>query len=239
MSSLDGLLVRKNAGTGQLLNLKTDQPVAIRIRHVGTAAVTSVTVTAATDIVLVDADGTTTSTFATDTTIGKVVDTINGAANWECFVLDALRSDASASRLLDGAISSGSKDGVTVWDVKVDTSTALQFAVCARADRGFSLPSERLLQAKVKIRLLKYGINMGTAAADSVKLIERKGATETTLLSDLSVDTTETTVFDSTAGGDESFIGGEVGKEYVFLVKDAATLADATTNYIRCLFKVE
>ena len=171
--------------------------------------------------------------------MGEVADRINGSANWECFVLDGLRSDASTSKFVDGAITSGTKDGVTVWDVKVDTSALFQFAVCARADRGFSLPEERLLQAKVKIKLLKYGINMGTAAADSVKLVERKGATETVLLSDLSVDTTETTVFDSTAGGDDAFIGGEAGKEYVFLVKDAGAIADATTNYIRCLYKVE
>src|SRR3990167_8400854 len=132
MGSVDGLTVRKLNVRGELHNFKTDQPVAIRIRHKGTAAVTSVTVTAATNLVLIDADGTSTITFADSdsNTVGEVADKVNGLTNWEAIVLDALRSDASASKFVNGAITSGTKDGVVVWDVKVDTSALFQIAVC-------------------------------------------------------------------------------------------------------------
>lgn len=239
MSSVDGLKTKWLLRQGLFLQGKTDSPVAIRIKHEGTAAVTSVTVTTATNIVLIDADGTNTLAFATYTTIGALADAINALANWSCKVLDALRSDATASKLVDGAITAGTtRAGTTVWDVKVDTSAALQIAVCASVNREMGLGEQASAQHRVKVKKIDYSVDMGTAAANSAQLWVRDGSVETQLRGDLSVDTTATTVF-SGIGDPDAFIGGVCGEDIVFLVKDAATLADATGNYVNLTYIVE
>ena len=238
MASLDSLKVRKLLKKGIVQSVGTDTPVAIRIRHIGTTAVTSVTVTTATNIVLIDADGTTTSTFATDTTLNAVASRINAAANWECKILDALGAQASASTLLDGAITSGTDaNGNVVWDVKQDTSTALELGTCISPHRDFDVTrGERI----VSLLEIQYSVNMGTAAVDSVQVYKRKlpagtgaplgGGTETKLIGILSVDTTATTVNWAVAGGGRITVGPD--EELFIRVKDAATLADATGNYV-------
>ena len=247
MSSVDKMLFNQLSAVAYAKQVRTDSPVAIRIRHLTADAVTSVTVTTATNIVLIDAVGSVTSTFASDTTLGAVCNTINASGRWEAKVLDSLRSDASASRLLDGAITAGLVDsfpvnGILVWDAKLDTSAALCFAVCASVDRGFRLQDDVLgtrVQHRVKIKKLSYAINMGTAADNSVLLVKRDiNGVETNILSNLSVDTTATTVFNG-YGDPQGYLGFEVGFEYVFKVLDAATLADSTSNIMEVDYLVE
>jgi hypothetical protein len=238
MSSVDGLKVRHLLRRADFNQVKTDTPVAVRIRNTANKAMTSVTVTTATNIVLIDSDGTTTLAFSTYTTIGKLVDALNATSNWEARVLDGLRADATASQFVDGAITSSlSRAGVTVWDVKVDTSAALYLAAAAHPDRDYALDKEALRSKMVKVKKLDYSVNMGTAAANSAQVWARFGATETQLIGDLSVDTTATTLFNG-IGDEDAFIGGRAGEEIVFKVKDAATLADATGNYVNVHFLV-
>lgn len=240
MASADSINMKKLLAKGVILKVGSDTPVAIRIRHVGTAAVTSVTVTAATNIVLIDADGTTTSTFATDDTLAKVVARINGAANWEAKLLDGLSTQASASTLLDGAITSGfDANGNVVWDVNQDTSTALELGVCLSPFRDFDAPKG----SRVHLKEVKYSVNMGTAAADSVQIYKRKLSqdilavgTESLVAGYLSVDTTETTI--SWASG-EGFLTAGPNEEIFVRVKDAATLADAAGNYVQLVGVIE
>ncbi len=236
MASTDFLNARALAKRGIVNSNGTDTPVGLRIRHKTGAAVTSVTVTAGTDIVLIDADGTTTSTFATDTTLGAVAARINASSAWEARVLDALRSLGSDNNLVDGAITEGTWEGVTYWDAKIDTSVALQIGTSLSIDRHtFSSPKGKgklYDQHRIKVLELQYGVNMGTAAVDSVQLWRRNIQTgiETQVLGLLSVDTTVTTI--NWASGLVSIDSLE-GEEMIALVKDAATLADATTNFVR------
>lgn len=234
MPSLDFLQTRKLNGRGEILKFGTDAPVAIRLRNKAGKAVTSVTVTTGTDIALIDADGTTTSTFATDTTLAKVVSRINASANWEAKILDALLSQLSTSTLLTGAITASTDGrGNIVYDVLQDTSTALEIGACISPVRDFNAPAGH----RVTIKEIKYGVNMGTAAVDSAQLYKRKGGVETKVFGELSVDTTETTVLSYLTGSD-AFVG-ETDTEYFFRVKDAATLADATSNYVRIIGSIE
>lgn len=227
MASLDSIRQRVFLATGTVVQAGTDAPVAIRIRKTGDETATSVTITTATKIVLVGSITTDTVLFATYTTYGAVVDQINATGRWEAKILDALRSKASASTLLDGAITSGTDgNGVIVWDVLVDTSTALQIAVCLTTKRDFDAPKFH----RVHLQEIVYVVNMGTAAADSVQIWRRRGTTETKIWTALSVDTTATTI--NFAAG-EGKISGNTDDELIVLVKDAATLADDAGNYVR------
>lgn len=227
MSSLDSVLTRQALAQGVVVNTTTDTPIAIRLRYVGTGTVTSVTTTTATNIVMVTSDGgTDTYAFATYTTVGSLVDAINADGIFEAKVLDSLRSYATASQFVTGAITAGTDaNGVVVWDVKVDTSAALYMASCLSAHRDWDRPSRR-----VKLQEFLYAVNMGTAAADSAQIWLRRGTTETQVAGYLSVDTTETTINWASGNG---YIGGEQpDDEYIVLVKDAAALADAAGNHV-------
>src|SRR3990167_864626 len=93
MPSQDGLNVRKLLSTGVTRQNGTDTPVAIRLRKLTVGSVTSVTVTTATDLVLITSDGgTDTYTFSTYTTVGKLIDAINGDGIFEAKAMDTLRS---------------------------------------------------------------------------------------------------------------------------------------------------
>ena len=228
MGSLDSVLTRQALAQGTVKQVGTDTPVAIRLRYIGTGTVTSVTVTTGTGIVNVTSDGGTDSyTFAAYTTIGAVADAINKDGIFEAKVIDALRAQSSDDNLVDGAITAGTDAfGEVIWDVKTDTSTALRLAVCLTPRPGFDSPKGH----RVHLQELKYVVNMGTAAVDSVQIWTRNGTVETQIFGALSVDTTETTI--SFASGEGKITGGQ-DVEIICLVKDAATLADATSNYVR------
>ncbi len=231
MSSLDSLLTRKALAVGTVVQLGTDAPVALRLRYVGSGTVTSVTVTTATNIVMVTSDGgTDTYAFATYTTLGALADAINSDSIFEAKVIDDLRSSASASQYVTGAITAGTDaNGVRVWDVLVDTSAALRIPA-ALSQRDFDAPKR-----KVALQEIVYSVNMGTAAADSVQVWLRRGTIETKIMGLLSVDTTETTI--KFANG-EGAITTRDGDEIVVLVKDAATLADAAGNFVRVVGEI-
>lgn len=233
MASLDSVRTRKYLETGMVIQAGTDGPVAIRLRKLGSESATSVTVTTATNIVLVGSTTTDTITFAANTTYGAVTDAINATGRWEAKILDGLRSKASASTLLDGAISSTTDaNGVVIWDVKQDTSTSLQIAVTLSPHRDFDAPKGH----RVHLQQIVYAVNMGTAAVDSVQVFRRRGTVETQLFGQLSVDTTETTITFASGYGK---ISGANEDEIIVLVKDAATLADATSNFVRAVGIIE
>lgn len=233
MSSLDGLQVRNILSVGTVIQAGTDEPVAFRIRKIGSESATSVTITTGTNIVLVGSATTDTLTFAAYTTYGAVVDAINATGRWEAKMLDALRSKASASTIVDGAITAGTDaNGLVIYDAKQDTSASLQIAVCLTPKRDFDAPKGH----RVSLQEVVYAVNMGTAAVDSVQIWIRRGTTETKVFSALSVDTTATTI--NFASGEGS-IGGRNEDEIIVLVKDAATLADATSNFVRVVGRIE
>lgn len=229
MSSLDALRTRYYASEGTTLQAGTDAPVAIRLRYIGTGTVTSVTVdNTAEDFEFITSDGgTDTYTVADYATVGALADAINKDGIFEAKVLDALRSLSTDDTMVDGAITAGTDaNGVRVWDIKQDTSASLQIAVALTPFRNFDAPKNR----RVHLQELRYSVNMGTAAADSVQIWRRRGATETQVFGALSVDTTDTAITFASGVGK---ISGRDGDEFICLVKDAATLADAAGNYVR------
>ena len=237
MASLDSAKVRQVLATGKIVKRVDDTPVAIRLWYVGTGSITSVTMTTATQLEIITSDGgTDTYAFATYATVGALADAINADGIFECIVLDTLRADATATQFINGAITaSTSREGYRIWDLLVDTSAALYFAACLT-------PTDRLFWKtgkghRVHAMELKYVVDMGTAAVNSALLYQREAnGTETTLLSMLSVDTTETTI--SWASGQGRITAAE-GASLIVKVKDAATLADATSNYLQIVGFVE
>ena len=235
MASLDSLKVKSLLAKGVIVqNSGIDTPTVFKMRYIGTGSVTSVTVTTGTNIVLVTTDGLTdTYAFATYTTIGALTDAINGDGIFEVKVLDALRSATSATRLLDGEVISVVDEDLktTVWNVKLDTSTGLQYAVCLSPNRVFDSPKAH----SVKIQEIEYAIVMGTAATDSFQIYKRNNGVETKIYSALSVKTTDTKV--NWASGLAGITGTD-GDEFVVIVKDAATMADLASNYIQVVGQI-
>jgi len=234
MASLESLKMRKYAAKGTIIQrVGQDTPVAIKVKYIGTSTITSVVVTTGTDIVFTTAAATDTIDFATYTTIGAVVDAINGTGRWQAMVVDALRSAASVSRLFSATVTAATDEvGASVYNIKLDTSSGLQYAVCLSPFTNFDAPKGHA----VKLQEIKYGINMTTPAVNSVQIWKRLGTVETQVFGGLSVDTTETTI--SWASG-VGYIGGNVNEEIIVLVKDAAQLDDATTNYIQVVGVIE
>lgn len=234
MSSLNSVLTRQALASGVTLQVGTDTPVAIRLKKKSAGTVTSVTTTTATNIVMITSDGgTDTYAFATYTTVGALVDKINDDGIFEAKVLDCLRSQASASKFVDGAISSSTdENGVVIWDVLNDTSATFELGICLSPARNFNAVKGH----RVHLQQVVYSVNMGTAAADSFQIYKRKGTTETKVLGALSVDTTETTL--NLASGYGKISAGP-DEEIFVRVKDAATLADAAGNFVRVIGIVE
>jgi len=181
MSSQDSLATRKLLKKQVVLQNVDDVAVAIRIKHVASVAITSVTLTSATNLVLIDADGTTTSTFATDDELGKVVDRINSSANWEAIILDAKRDDASASTLLPNtAVTASTYDGVTYYDLLTDTSGLSSMAVRIIYSRHTPSAQPTKGSHRVTLKEVNYNLTLGGGAdTNSLKMYEVDGATET------------------------------------------------------------
>jgi hypothetical protein len=208
------------------------------LRYKGTGTITSVTVDTAVDLELITSDGgIDTYAFGTYTTLGTLVDAINKDGIFDAKILDALRSDASASKLVDGAITVSTVNGNSVYDVKVDTSEALHFShrFCATRVPGVLANSDG---KRIHLKLFKYAIDVGTAAADNVQVYKIRGTVEEKVWSEPSVDTTATTVLDWTTSN-EAAITANPGEEILVRVKDAGTLADADTNYVQALALIE
>lgn len=238
MASPDFAKARILFSRGECRQVGTDTPVPIRIYHPGSAAVTSVTVdNGANTLVLIDANATTTITLsaAATNTVGEVVDTINNVSGWGARVLDGLRSDAVEDKLVAGAITSATVDGVVVWDVLSITDAIKQFALSLAYDRGFSKQNSRV--HRVHLQEFVYYATLGGVAAGNVLVVERDvNGVETTLFSDLSVSAATTTT--NFAGGRGKITGAD-GSELIVVLKDSVTLADAAANLLRIIGIVE
>jgi len=236
MASLDSMEYKKLAAKGDVRQVRSDTPIAVRLKYVGTGTVTSVTTTTATNIVMITSDGgTDTYAFATYDTVGKLVDAINADGIFKAKVLDTVRSEATASQFVDGAISAGTEDGTTYYDVKVDTSAADYFAVRLTHDRGFD-GEERKKSHRIHLQEIIYSMDISTAAADGVKIYFVNGSTETLKMDALSVDTTATTINFASGNG---YLSCNNGEDIVVKIDDGGNLADAAGNYLRVVGLLE
>ena len=232
MASNESLSMRSLNAKGTVLQKNDDEPIAIRLRYIGSGTVTSVTVVTATSVEIITSNGgTDTYLFATYTTIGALADAINADGVFEAKVLDALRSDASDNFLLAAApITAGTDDnGVVVYDVVFDTSASKALTVCLSLDRNIN--TGKVTEGhRVHIQEVSYYANVNAAAADSVRIYQRVGSTETQIYGATSVDATVTTI--TFASGEGKITGGN-GDELVVRVLDATSLTDDAANYLR------
>jgi len=242
MSSLNSVLSRNIMKKGIVNHITTDSPVMYRIRHIDDdSAVTSVTVVSATDIELIDADGTETIDWATYATVGAVADAINLTTNWECRILDALRQDASDNVALACALTAKNKtiDGIDYYDIYNDTSVSLELTARLSADRHTD--KANLPPVKHKIHLVEYKYDFtgttGGNVMDGEQIFEIDGSVET------QIDKIES-VADGTAttrnwASLEQYITAKEGNELVVRIVDASGLTDSTDNLLETVGLVE
>jgi hypothetical protein len=236
MGSLDAALTRKALAKHVVGSVVDDKAVAIRLRYVGTGTVTSVTTVTGTGITIITSDGGTDAyTFAVYTTVGALVDAINGDGIFEAKVLDSIRSEATDDQFVDGAISSSVfRDGgvsTTVWDVLVDTSAAKYSAYRLTFDRGFEREAQKR-QHRVSLQEIVYSLNVSAAEADAVRVYEIDGTTETQIFGRASVDTTETSI-DFASG--EGRIDAAFGNDLVVYIHDTTSITDADGNFLNAI----
>jgi len=230
MGSLDFALTRQALAENIVVSRATDQAVALRQRYIGDGTVTSVTAVTATSVVNVSTDADTTAhtdtyLFSAYATFGALVDAINADGRFEARVVDVLRSDASDDAILAEAITTMTYDenGDGVFDLKVDTDGMFYVGACLSGNLGFR---PRPDGHKVSLVGIDYLANMGTAAADGLRVYARDAKTqgdERLVASFLSVDTTATSV---TFGGGLGSIDSRSNEELVVRIKDAASMAD-------------
>lgn len=220
--------MRQVAAKGAVGQVGTDLPVAIRLKYVGSGTVTSVTTTTATNIVMITSDGgTDTYAFATYTTVATLAAAINADGIFEAKILDTLPSETTASQFVTGAITSSTLDGVTIWDVLVDTSAAKYFAYRLTSDRGFNnTPSGN---RRVHLKEFVYYITLGGAGANLVKVYDVKGSTETLVYQQASVSATKTT--ENWASGN-GYLTADEGHDLLVYLSDGTSISDAAANYL-------
>jgi len=210
-----------------------DGPVAIRLKYVGTGTVTSVTVTAATNVVMVTSDGgTDTYAFSTYTTMAALENAINADGIFQARVLDALRSDNPDNILVAGA-KTITTDGY--YDLTVNTNVSFSLTYCCSYDRSVK---ERSADKNHRVALNEfiYYATLGNAATDDVQVWERDpiNNTEVQVYQALSVSATVTTT--RFAAGKGSIASG-FGNELIVRIVDDTSLDDSgaylQVNYTR------
>jgi len=229
MASFDSLSTRELLKRGFAAFVTDDTvantgPVAIRLRYVGTGTVTSVTVTTATNIVMITSDGgTDTYAFNALTTIGAVVDAINADGIFQAKVLDTLRSIASASSITNGAITAHAFEGELVWDALVDTSAIFNIGYRISFDRGFKRNKIKD-QHRVSLKEIIYVTDVGAASKINVYEIDKYG-TATLVYSRPAVDhaATENTITFASGHGE---ITANDGNDLLVIAECGTSLAN-------------
>jgi len=202
--------------------LVADGPIALRIRYIGNYSATSVVVTTATNIVLTPSTGTAvTCTFTTYTTLGAVADYINNSDDWSCKLLDAKRSDASASILVTGTITVANG----IYDAKIDTSATKSLTYRCTYDRSGDMEKTKGTH-RVHLKEFTYFATLGGASVDDVQIWEYDPTdlSETQVYQALSVSATSTTV--QFASG-EGWITSGWNNDLIVRLIDPTSLADS------------
>ena len=233
MASLDSVLTKQALSKGVIRQVTADKAIGMRMRHIGTGAVTSVTVDQSTDVEFVTVDdGTDTYLFSTYTTMAKLIAKINADGRFEVFIVDALLSENPDDFFVNGAISAGTdENGVVCYDFLVDESASETMSCCLTpGGPNFDKRSGH----RVHLQEIYYNVDH-TAASDALTVWKRsKDGTETELFHMLSVDVTDTT---ETFASGEGYITGGTDDELIVQVDGTVTAAGG--NFIRVAGKSE
>jgi hypothetical protein len=172
MGSLEFLRERELRKKGIAAITEVDKNVGVRLRYIGTGTVTSVTLTAATDVTMITSDGGTDAyTWVAYATMGELVDAINKDGIFEAKILDTLRSKATAAKFMNtGAVASTLFYGKTIWDLLLDSSECDYMAYRLCYDRGFERANKN--NHRVHLKEIKYLINLSGATASTVSIYD-------------------------------------------------------------------
>ena len=151
-------------------------------------------------------------------------------------VLDGLRSQivSAGSKFITGALTANVKNGELGYDLLIDTSAMFFTPARVTYDRAVG-PGIPLAGHRVKIVNFSYVMDVGTAAADKVRIYEWDPVlfTETQIFSAASIDSTSTvTTHDFSAAP----ITAKEGNDLIVVITDAASIADASTNYLQVVY---
>ena len=249
MASLDSVSTRQILASGKVFQRADDASIAIRLRYVGTAASPAVVVTTASGLSLNDATASVSVPFqwGVATTMGELVDAINGRGVWEAKLLDAIRADVTLNSFKSNTTVTPGMDenGLVVWDLVHDnnivTNGVYAATVCLSPFFNFDAPTGH----RVHVRELSYYQNVNGATAASVLLYKRvnpskisgvKNGTEVLVYSATSVDAVITAI--TWAGGEGTITGGE-NDEFIFRVQDGTSITDNAANYVRIVGELE
>ena len=243
MASLESLLTRSLTAQSLVGYVTDDKAIAMEIVFsplVSTTTATSVTLTSATKIVLIDSVGSSGDIdFATYTNLGLLVDKINTLDNWKARILDGLRSTATASSVLipDAAITAVTVNGESVYKVFIDQSEMDKIFYRVSMDRGVLNDDKGFVRTqlpkgghRVKITGIKYSADISAAELGAIRIYEFDAVTlsETLVWSAVSVDDTVTT-HDFT----DFPIAATEGNDLVVAIVDGTSIADKATNFLQ------
>jgi len=238
--SQDFLVSRSFAAESTSKRVADDTPVVLRITNIAGKAVTSVTLTAATNLVLIDSVGTTTVTFATYSTIGQVADVINGSSDWRCKVIDALRADTITSKVLtDGAIVASIVNGESVYSITQDTDALDRVNLRLTYDETVA-DSKPRGNHRVKLNKISYNWDVAAAAANGIRVYKYNPATntETQIWGATSVDGAASTTNDTSHSFTSGLSGGD-GNDLIVVINSGAITDNATVNFLQAEFTKE
>lgn len=238
MGSQDYAQTRSLLAQEKLIRVVDDEPVVLRIKHVGSGTTQTPTVVLSdTSSTLTLTDGAADAT-AIDlsagayNTVGEVADYIQGLASWDCVILDALRDDATDNVWPDGAITAAIKEGESVFDVLSDTSALAAYRLRIAYDRSVGRTRPKGSH-RVTLKKINYNIDH-TAAQGVVKIYEvtNDGKTETQVFDGgLSVDATDT---EHDLGN-----GTTPGENNDLVIAVDGTVVDANANFLQAQYKRE
>jgi len=136
-----------------------------------------------------------------------------------------LRSDATATQFIDGAITAGVVNGTSYYDVKVDASAAQYLAYCLAPDREVGSNVKLRDQHRVNLQEIITNVTLGGGAdAGGLTIIERtpsgRGNVETVLMAKTPTSGSAATI--NWASGQGKITAGN-GNELIVRVYDATS----------------
>jgi len=244
MPSLEQVRTRKYLTRGVVGQVGDNGSVLFTMRYIGTGTITSVTVTALTDVTMVTVVGTTTYTdaftWAAYTTTGALVAAINATGRWEAKLLDCLSSFATvASFVIGGVLTADTKGN---YNIMGDTGVCLFMAYRLTYDRTFLTNNKVRASHRVALQEIDTTLTLGATDANAFKIYECSPgdnsetypASETLIYQKTPVSGAPSA---QTWASGESEITSEEGDDLLFVVSD--TVSFGATDTITVIGKAE
>lgn len=231
MSSVDKLTVQNLLAKGDAIQMGDNESVALRLKYTGEGSVSSVTVDSANNITLTTSeDSGITFSFTDYSTVGALVDAINGVSYWKAKTLDALRSTPTTGSELDSASANTQIGESGIYDVTIDNANLIANIIRLTYDRGFK-QEEVKKSHRVKMNELVYNLTLGGTSSLDIYEVDGRG-TELLKLSGNPTSGSETTL--NFANG-EVALTAENGNDLVVKISDDTSI----TGWMRGVYTKE